>query len=273
MREELKIMTWNIRGSASCSWSNYQIKKDVVDKIVGQKADIAILTEFVLAKGIEYLFAQLKAYNYIWFQTCESGENGIFICVQKEIIKGTWFDKKATYSLNEGLNLFKIRLELKNGKYLSVLGCRMKTSGYKKDELEKQYNDEAEIFYEKLLPEIIKLKSYKYKDDIIVVGGDFNNAQCRGALDTKFDEMDYKKLAQHNYNLNIIKDEFENLGYIMADIADDKKSSIPTLRHMGHKIPDDHIFLRGAVSNNCEVLDCQGLSDHDALLITARMLK
>lgn len=58
-----KIMTWNIQGVASLVWNNqYKIRKDVVDKIICPKpkvdieADIIVLTEYVIAQGIDYLF-------------------------------------------------------------------------------------------------------------------------------------------------------------------------------------------------------------------------
>lgn len=58
-----KIMTWNIQGVASLVWNNqYKIRKDVVDKIICPKskvdieADIIVLTEYVIAQEIDYLF-------------------------------------------------------------------------------------------------------------------------------------------------------------------------------------------------------------------------
>ena len=45
---ELKVMTWNIQGAAVLSWNkSYEIKKELVDKIFDQKADVAVLTELV----------------------------------------------------------------------------------------------------------------------------------------------------------------------------------------------------------------------------------
>lgn len=49
---ELKVMTWNIQGAAVLSWNkSYEIKKELVDKIFDQKADVAVLTELVISKG------------------------------------------------------------------------------------------------------------------------------------------------------------------------------------------------------------------------------
>ena len=45
-------MEWNIHGAASMGWNNdYSIKKFVVDRIIAEKADIAILVEFVILQN------------------------------------------------------------------------------------------------------------------------------------------------------------------------------------------------------------------------------
>lgn len=274
---ELKIMTWNVRGSAAFSWKR-QIEEDMVNKLLAQNADVVVLTEFVLAKGIDILFEKLTEGGYIWFQTCESGRNGILICVKKDIMhKKMSIDKDAMYSLNEGLDFFKTRLLLKNKKYLSILGCRVNTGGFKK--LKDQYDYESKIFRKILLPEIVKLNSFNYKDDIVIVCGDFNNAMCRGNLNTKFKTEDYIRYDQLNYNLNIIKDEFEALGYVMVDL-DENGNAMSTYRYMSEEnnIPDDHIFIRGAKcekdeegKKQCEVVSREELSDHDILLATVSL--
>ena len=50
-RMKLKIMTWNINGAAALGWDKQSvIKKQVVDAVVEQKADVIVLTEFVVGK-------------------------------------------------------------------------------------------------------------------------------------------------------------------------------------------------------------------------------
>lgn len=62
----MKIMTWNIKGEASLGWNNlYEIKRELVDKVIEQKTDVIVLTAFVIAKGIDYLFESLQNEGYI----------------------------------------------------------------------------------------------------------------------------------------------------------------------------------------------------------------
>lgn len=58
----MKIMTWNIKGEASLGWNNqYEIESKLVDKIKDQQADIIVLTAFVIAKGLDYLFERFES--------------------------------------------------------------------------------------------------------------------------------------------------------------------------------------------------------------------
>lgn len=60
----LKVVTWNIKGGAALGWNNkYTIRSEAVDKILEQKADFIVLTEFVLAKGLDYLLKNLWTMN------------------------------------------------------------------------------------------------------------------------------------------------------------------------------------------------------------------
>ena len=87
---ELKVMTWNIQGAAVLSWNkSYEIKKELVDKIFDQKADVAVLTELVISKGWDYFQERLEDNNYIWFMTNRTGKNGILI-----FIKNIWWTRK-----------------------------------------------------------------------------------------------------------------------------------------------------------------------------------
>lgn len=95
-----------------------------------------------------------------------------------------------------------------------------------------------------------------------IVCGDFNNAQCHGNLNQKFNRKDYEGCAQINYNLNIIKDEFNQRGFIMADCTKSGKE----IQTWGN-IPEDHIFIRGrgfSVSE-CKAVKVDRLLDHDIL--------
>lgn len=265
---ELKVMSWNIKGGASLGWNNSRIiKKEVVDKIIEQQAHIVVLTEFVVIEGIDYLFRRLKQEGYIWFLKCESGKNGILIAVKKVVVDANRlkkevneaykvYDKKLVLSSDDGCNILRVDLPL-NGcenSTLTVIGCRMETGG--KDQ--EQYDSERKCLDEILIPMINTSK------DLCIVCGDFNNARCMGNLSKKYNLDDYKingePLAQVNYNLNIIKDTFEDLGFEMMDIEDGK----PIFTHKGY-LAEDHIFTRGFTKKSCSASSADGLSDHDII--------
>lgn len=266
MKVELKIMTWNVKGEASLGWNNqYIIRIQLVDKVIAQKADIVVLTAFVVAKGLDYFFERLQNEGYIWFISNRSGKNGILIGIKKSLVDDKKlidevYSSNAISSVIEGCNILRVLLPLKGGKNLDIIGCRMETGGFKV--LQEQYDSERKVLDEVLLP-VLKESNC----DLRIVCGDFNNARCLGKLNQKFCNADYTGKAQCNYNLNIIKDSFEELGFAMADI-DEKGNDIPT--HNGF-IPDDHIFIRGGECVKCEVVPAKGLSDHDILNATVKI--
>ena len=262
----MKIIEWNIKGAASLGWNNeYEIKKDIVAKIIEQKADIIVLTEFVAAKRLDNLFDCLKTNGYIWFLKCETGENGILISVKEEMVdkkklKNDIYNKKAVSSIDNGCNILRVDLPLKCGSMLTVIGCRMKTN-ISKQSLQEQYDSERKCFDEILIPMIDK------SEGLYIICGDFNNARCLGKLNKKYKKEDYIGKAQCNYNLNIIKDKFEYLRFVMVDVGENGEA-IPT--HSGY-IPDDHIFVRGFNKNTCSVIPVGGLSDHDIIMATVEI--
>lgn len=85
-KSELKILGWNIHGSASMGWNNeYEIKEFVVDRIMSEEAHIVILNEFVFTRGWDYFQSKLIENNYVWFMTQTTSQNGILIAVNKKI--------------------------------------------------------------------------------------------------------------------------------------------------------------------------------------------
>lgn len=256
----LKIMTWNIKGGASLVWNNqYEIKSKVVDKIIEQKANIIVLTEFVIAKGLDYLFERFQNEGYICFITNRSGKNGILIGISRVLVDETILVDKVysgdmISSVDEGCNILRVKVPLQCGKNLSIIGCRMETGGTKVSQTE--YDAERKCFDSILIPMIqAPLKEHNY-----IVCGDFNNAYCRGKLNEKFKPENYEGRVQVNYNLNIIKDKFDSMGFTMADVTKDG-FFIPT--HNGY--PLDHIFMHG-LCTKCETVKADGLSDHDILI-------
>lgn len=257
----LKIMTWNIKGEASMGWNNqYEIKKELVDKILDQQADIIVLTAFVVVKGIDHLFERFQNEGYIWFQQNRTGKNGILIGIkrslvnEKEIINQV-YHRNIVSSVVEDCNILRVTIPMACGKNLCIIGCRMETGGEK--DLQAQYDSERKYFDNILIPHIYPTKP----EDLYIVCGDFNNARCCGDLNEKFDLQDYAGKAQCNYNLNIIKDTFDSIGFTMVDIGENGES-IAT--HKGY-FPLDHIFIYGLQSKSFGTVCSDKLSDHDIL--------
>lgn len=258
----MKILTSNIKGSAAFGWSNKEIKRQLVDELIEENADIVVLTEFVLVKGIDYLFEQFND-KYIYFNSSISGKNGIFIAVKRNFVDFEKFRENIVlgenfiYSNTEGCNILKVNIPLNDFENLVIVGCRMETSIVNKD-FQKQYDFERECFDNILISAIKPLN----KDCKYIICGDFNNAQCRGNLNKKFNPNDYKGYAQCNYNLNFIKDELEKIGFEMVDKKENGES-IPTYNN----IPDDHIFVKGFKINRIEKPTIgTDFSDHKMLI-------
>lgn len=257
----MKIMTWNIKGAASLAWNNqYKIESKLVDKIIEQKADIFVLTEFVIAKGLDYLFERLENEGYIWIQQSRTGKNGILIGIKKTLVDSeklvqNVYDKNAISSNNEDCNILKIEVPLQCGGNLFIIGCRMETGG--EQTLKEQYNAEKDCFDNILMPMIQPLG----QESMYIVSGDFNNARCLGNLHMKFKEQDYAGKDHCNYNLNIIKDAFDNIGFTMIDV-DEKGQAIATYKK---RLPLDHIFIKKFKVEKYGISTVDELSDHDIL--------
>lgn len=265
-RMKLKIMTWNINGAAALGWDKQSvIKKQVVDAVVEQKADVIVLTEFVVGKGLDYLFERLHNEEYIWFTSSCSGKNGILIAIKENLLveekdslkalKGKIYEENRISSVIEDCNILKVTLPLKCDKELCIIGCRMEVS--LADKGKNEYDCRRTRFDQILVPQIPDRNA----QELCIVCGDFNNAMCHGNLKEKFNEDDYKGLAQKNYNLNIIKDKFDELGFTMAD--NDNGEAIQTWR----QVPEDHIFIKGFQLSKVAEVEKNPYSDHDILFV------
>lgn len=259
-RMKLKIMTWNIRGAATLGWDKQDvIERKAVDAIVKQKADVIVLTEFVVGKGLDYLFEKLYKKEYIWFISSRSGKNGILIAIkenlleEKDSLKEKIYEGNRISSVIEDWNILKVTLPLKYNKELCIIGCRVEESLVDKDK--NKYDCKRISFEQILVPQIPDRNT----QESCIVCGDFNNAMCHGNLNEKFNEDDYKGLAQKNYNLNIIKDKFDEFGFIMAD--NDNGEAIQTWR----QVPEDHIFIKGFQLSKVAKAEKNPYSDHDIL--------
>lgn len=258
---QLKVMTWNIGGAASPGWFNYnrKIENKVVDKIIEQKADIIIITEFVVTMGVDYLFKQLQDNQYIWFLSSRTGKNGILIVINNnllvnEVLKKQLYKNNTVASEFDGCNILKVTVPMKAGNELCIVGCRMEIENCDKADFDRRRENFDKILIPHIRPIIEK--------NLFIVCGDFNNARCLGNLNNEFNRQDYYGKAQCNYNLNIIKDKLNSIGFTMVDV-DGNGNPVPT--HKGY-LPEDHIFVHGLKSMGFKTVLSDNLSDHDILL-------
>ena len=246
----IKVMEWNIQGQSGMNkaYGLMSIEK----KITACAADIFVLTEFVVAKGLDSFLGKLRAENYSLFfdPNLECRKNYVLIGISNSLAV-----KNASYDIpqSDGINLLRVRLHLDSGQPLSIIGCRMMTG---EKDLRKQYDQERECLEKVLLPLVAENR------DLCIVAGDFNNATCYGSLSEKFDAVkanyykDGEELAQINYNLHIINDRFGDNEFELVDI--NNGAPIPT-----HKcFPDDHIFVRGFKKESVRPIPAAKLSDH-----------
>ena len=155
---ELKVMTWNIHGAAALLWDKpYEIKKEIVDKIFEQEADIAVMTELVISKGWDYFQERLESNHYIWFMTNETGKNGVIVYIKNQLVdmkklKQEVYRGNAILSKIDDCNILQITLPLSQNKHLTVMGVRMETETGATSLLKAQYDDRRDVFDKVLLP-------------------------------------------------------------------------------------------------------------------------
>ncbi len=247
---ELKILEWNIRGSASMGWNNkYEIKKFVVDRIMSEEADIVIINEFVISKGWDYFQLKLEEYGYVWFMTHTTSQNGILIAINKNI-DGLDLDGIKKYEQNKITTEIKskstekpdfLQVELKiSEKIVYVIGIRIIVGQYN----EKDYKDRK-----KQLDSLIEHLSLQDNENIVIIAGDFNNSRICGEQTADYDETVKKeyvgKLTEH-YNYHIIKDAFKEKAFTMYTPEGEEFS-------WGGYIKNDHIICKGVKNvNNLE---------------------
>ena len=284
-RMKLKIMTWNIKGAAALGWDKRDvIKSKAVDAVIEQKADVIVLTEFVVGKGLDYLLERLHDEKYIWFISSCSGKNGILIAIKENLLveeknsleklKDKIYKENRISSVIEDCNILKVTVPLKCDKELCIIGCRMETSLADKDK--NEYDCRKTRFEQILVPQIPDRKA----QELCIVCGDFNNAKHYGSLKAKFEEVEEKywtqdwdpvkkkyvgekyKRAQYNYNLHTIKDNLGKNGFKLCELEDDF-----THEKYKQKIHEDHIFVRGFnyEERSGVVIPEKGMSDHNIL--------
>lgn len=249
----MKILTWNMSMGAAIPWKDgktISISKGKVDTIMNEKADIAVITEFVLTSGWDYFEKKMNESGYVWFISFVTGNNGLLIMIKKELIAASteklaeqlWWEKDCLYH-NDDIGLLAVTFELKSQKKCTVCGFRIPTiSSNNSKNLKPVYDEYGQIFKYKILD--IAQKYYN-NSDIVIFAGDFNNARYW---------EDYVGRAQVNYNWQIIKEGFEEKGYMMLDVIidNDEEKPINTRVKNGLETPIDHIFTKGLVKVNKE---------------------
>ena len=131
----MKIYEWNIGMAAAIPSNNhFLLNKWVIDEVIREEPDCIVLTEFVIAKGIDYYLDQLEERGYHWFISNSTKENGILIALKKESFS---FNNTFDYSIDSVLNgnqvligtdipdLYEIRVTYHNIP-LSIIGVRIK---------------------------------------------------------------------------------------------------------------------------------------------------
>lgn len=133
----MKIYQWNI-GMAAAIPSSHScvLQKWVIDELINEKPDCIVLTEFVIAKGIDYYLDQLEIKGYHWFISSSTKANGILIALNKEsfLFDNTFnYHTESVITGNQVLtgtdipDFYEIRVTY-NNKPLSIIGVRIKTS-------------------------------------------------------------------------------------------------------------------------------------------------
>ncbi len=259
----MKIATWNVKGGAALPWFiDKKISTDFVDNIINEQADVFVITEIALASGWDYLEKRMKENEYVWFSSFVSGDNGILILVKrnsikniKELAKNLWWGREALQCYNN-LGLMKVSFKMDDDKICTVCGFRMPTGD---NDCRVQYDEMRKTLDKYVLP--IAEECY-LNSDIAIFAGDFNHARYLNNYDGK---------AQINYNWQILKSKFENIGYEMLDVDGHGEPIITKVKgRTGPASPIDHIFTKGFDKESCGVSQGNHCSDHLILWAKSR---
>ena len=131
----MKIYEWNIGMAAAIPSNNrYKLLDWVIDEIIKGNPDCIVLTEFVVAKGIDYYIDVLEKNKCHWFISSVTKSNGILIALKSSSFN---FDDTFDYSKitvkngndvligNDLPDFYEIKVTW-NNKPLSIIGVRIK---------------------------------------------------------------------------------------------------------------------------------------------------
>lgn len=136
--------------ATSPSNNGYVLLPWVIDEIIKDNPDCIILTEFVVAKGLDYYIDKLESNGYHWFISSVTKSNGILIA-----LKSSSFDFDDTFDYfqdtvkngsdvlvgNDIPAFYEIKVTW-NGNPLSIIGVRIKVditstnTNYKKNQFQ-----------------------------------------------------------------------------------------------------------------------------------------
>lgn len=122
----IKIMEWNIHGAGG--YENYSIPNFIADTILRKKVDIVIIVEFIAGKGWDRLGKTLGKTYDLFVSPYTDKTNQVMIALKKS----TDFEVEKIHT-EDPLEREKpemLQIETKfNGKFLTIIGVRIKTQG------------------------------------------------------------------------------------------------------------------------------------------------
>ena len=280
----LKIIEWNIEKRNNKKDID-NIVDNIVDKIYEQKADVIVLTE-ATSTNSGPIIEKLNEITGNKFFACAISNGGNFnnivIAISSDKIACAGFEdfytynkpKKAIYcEENNHPDRLLVRLKLKNGRNITILGIRMGIGGSKRDQIEQVIALEWEI--------------ENSEPDIII--GDFNWST---AIQNRYLHSNLNEEKFESVFINGLKpNEGEgNSEYNMWPAYDNdlkkRKSNEKEISHIGSKSytgPDrviwkeeslhlEHRYLHGKKQKKDETINLKEFeenwpSDHDILIV------
>ena len=125
----MKLIEWNIHGAAAFPCNNgYKIPRWTVDEIIKQDAECVVLTEFIVAKGWDYLQEQLEKNEYNWFVSATTGANGILISLKKNekyVFRQNSFKSSQIFGETVVPDFAEVRFKIGEDQ-VSIIGVRIK---------------------------------------------------------------------------------------------------------------------------------------------------
>lgn len=246
---KLKVIEWNIHGAASMGWNNnYTIPKFVVDRILNEKAEIIILTEFVISKGWDYLQSKFEENNYVWFMTHTSYQNGILIAINKNIegldleeikkYKGDKTSSTMDTDVAERPDFLQVEFKIKD-QLIFIIGTRIRDDSFK---------NKREQF-ENLLKQVKSIG----EGGAVIIAGDFNH----GAIKNESDEnYNYEGSVREDYNYQLIRKLFIDINYATytPDYGTYGRKFSWVMENPAIKIKEDHVITRNVKVTNEDYL-------------------